>query len=72
MNGLSNITVNSFDVPGDAPGQLNLVINATIDNPSEVSMHVGDIDFDIVYETNIIGSLSVASLSLIPGLLLDS
>ncbi len=67
MKGLSDITVNSFNLPGDSPGKINLEINASIYNPSFVGMEIGDVYFDIIFQNNTIGSVGATDFILLNG-----
>lgn len=67
MKGLVDTQITAFNVPGDGPGYLNVSVNATIFNPSFVSMHVGDVFFDITYENWTIGTLLTYDLYLKSG-----
>ena len=64
MNGLTNTTVDSFDIPSDSPGQLNVVFNASIFNPSIVAMYLGDIYFDVVLNNVIVGEIKMPNMTL--------
>lgn len=68
MKGLADTEVTGFNVPGDGPGHLNVSINTTIVNPSFVSMHVGDVYFDVLYQNWTIGSLMAPNLFLKSGM----
>lgn len=67
MSGLVKTTVEGFNVPGDAPGLLYLSINTSIENPSPVSMHVGDVYFDVMYQNWTIGTLMASDMVLQSG-----
>ena len=68
MQGLTTAEVNSFNLPGDAPGQIFLVINSSIFNPSSVEMSIGDVYFDILFENHTLGTAFAPNLTLERGL----
>lgn len=67
MKGLAGTTVQSFDIPGDGPGHLKVALNASIFNPSFVSMQIGDITFDVVFQNCTIGSVTAQNVTLLNG-----
>lgn len=67
MTGLVNTTVDNFFVPADLPGKLILQINSTIVNPSDTSMEIGDMYFNILYQDQNIGQLYAPNVTLLVG-----
>ncbi|CAG8512217.1 15440_t:CDS:2 [Dentiscutata erythropus] len=68
MNDFPNVTVNSFDAPSDHPdGGISISIKSTINNPSQISVELGDVMFDIVHMNQTIGQVFSTNFTLIQG-----
>lgn len=72
MKGLKKVTIHSFNLPSDSPGQIDLTINASIHNPSFVSMEIGDMYFDIIYQNTSVGTLYAPDVTMTNGTPLSS
>lgn len=59
--------INSVDVTGGTAQQLNLAVNATIYNPSNLILSLGDVLFNLDYQNVTVGSIQLTNLTLQPG-----
>ncbi|CAG8844398.1 11593_t:CDS:2, partial [Racocetra persica] len=68
MNNFPNVTVNNFDAPYDHPdGGIAISIISTINNPSHISVELGDIMFDIDHMNQNIGQVFSKNFTLMRG-----
>ncbi|RIB26470.1 hypothetical protein C2G38_2030198 [Gigaspora rosea] len=68
MNNFPNVTVNNFDAPSDHPdGGIAISIISTINNPSQISVELGDIMFDLVHMDQTIGQIVSTNFTLLQG-----
>ncbi|KAF0553529.1 hypothetical protein F8M41_020257 [Gigaspora margarita] len=66
MNNFPNVTVNNFDAPSDHPdGGIAISIISTINNPSQISVELGDIMFDLVHMDQTIGQVVSTNFTLL-------
>ncbi|KAF9988168.1 hypothetical protein BGZ75_009865 [Mortierella antarctica] len=59
MNGFSNITINSFDLPGDAPNNTGAYVRlvTSMNNPSPIGLDLGTIGFDLFFNGTYLGQV---------------
>ncbi|CAG8773251.1 11494_t:CDS:1, partial [Racocetra fulgida] len=68
MNDFPSVTVNNFDAPNDHPdGGIAISIISTINNPSQISVELGDIMFDIDHMNQTIGQVCSKNFTLMRG-----
>lgn len=70
MNGLKDVTVTSFALPGDDPSHhgIQLQIQVLLQNPTVAAMSgIGDITFAITFEGQEMGQVTAKNLALAPG-----
>eukprot|EP00127_Corallochytrium_limacisporum_P000804 Clim_evm90s25 gene=Clim_evmTU90s25 len=66
MNGLKDVTINSLDLPGQDKDSILVVTNATIMNPSETSVNLGPVNFEILYKGVKLGEVVSEKTQLLP------
>ncbi|KAF9285775.1 hypothetical protein BGZ68_003559 [Mortierella alpina] len=59
MNGFTNITINSFDLPGDAPNNTGAYVRlvTSMNNPSPIGLDLGTIAFDLFFNDTYLGQV---------------
>ncbi|KAF9954644.1 hypothetical protein BGZ72_004432 [Mortierella alpina] len=59
MNGFTNITINSFDLPGDAPNKTGAYVRivTSMNNPSPIGLDLGTIAFDLFFNDTYLGQV---------------
>ncbi|KAF9576485.1 hypothetical protein EC968_007963 [Mortierella alpina] len=59
MNGFSNVTIDSFDLPGDAPNNTGAYVRlvTAMNNPSPIGLDLGTIAFDLFYNDTYLGQV---------------
>ncbi|KAL1915516.1 uncharacterized protein VTP21DRAFT_6640 [Calcarisporiella thermophila] len=68
LNGLQNVTITKFDLPGDDPaGGIKLLLGTNIQNPSPFGIQLGAVALDVGFKDTFIGSVSTPNLLLAPG-----
>lgn len=68
MDGLSNVTIVGFDLPRNSPeGGVELLLNVSQYNPSIMSVDIGDLTFEILFEGSYMGQVRASNFTLQPG-----
>ncbi|ORX81255.1 hypothetical protein K493DRAFT_342419 [Basidiobolus meristosporus CBS 931.73] len=68
LNGAKNITLNSFDLPGNDPtGGIHLEASSTLFNPSNISLEVGVMRMGIFYQGVKMANVTAEDVRLYPG-----
>jgi len=71
MDGLKNVTINNVDFSNSSNQAIELNVQTTMYNPSQVSINLGDLKFDGYYLENnndaLIGKVRVDSFTIKPG-----
>ncbi|KAJ3147540.1 hypothetical protein HK101_002218 [Irineochytrium annulatum] len=68
FQGLSNVTITSFNLPDSDPmAGIRLETTTALQNPSHISIELGDLNFDSYFGATKIGSLSGTNVTLHPG-----
>lgn len=64
-------SLGTVEVPGNAPGPkgsgLLLTANGTLNNPSVLSMHLGDVDMDMFANGTFMGRVTCENFAMVPG-----
>jgi hypothetical protein len=67
LDGLTNITIPVFNLPAQTTGGIEMVSTSVIQNPSEVSMFLGNTTLGLSYQGVTIANVTANNLSMIPG-----
>ncbi|KAJ3103348.1 hypothetical protein HDU96_009295 [Phlyctochytrium bullatum] len=68
FGGLTNVTISQFDLPeSDLTKGININTKTIVQNPSVISIALGDLAFDSYVQGNKIGSLTSKGVTLSPG-----
>ena len=67
MSGLTEITINNFDLSNSTDQALTFTLSIVLINPSNVSISLGTIKFDAYQDGNLVGHCQVNSFALVPG-----
>ncbi|CAG8582081.1 17100_t:CDS:2 [Cetraspora pellucida] len=62
-----SIPVNSIDVTNSTSDSLTIPITTAIFNPTNNTISVGDVNFDFLFENQILGTALISGLTIIPG-----
>lgn len=66
MENFGGMSVNDFNIAGDEK-KLEVNISATMENPSPVSMQVGDVSFDMYFDEGYVGRVTAPNLTIQAG-----
>ncbi|KAJ3202343.1 hypothetical protein HDU67_000616, partial [Dinochytrium kinnereticum] len=68
LNGLKNVTITSFDLPTSDPTKgITIATTTLLQNPSPITIQLGNLTFDSYVLSSKIGVLSAADVTLTPG-----
>lgn len=68
MNGIKDVYINNFDLPRDRPeGGVYINIDTTLGNPTNTSVTLFDVTFDIIYKEKILGKVLSKNTTFYPG-----
>ncbi|KAJ3131312.1 hypothetical protein HK100_006524 [Physocladia obscura] len=66
--GLTKVGITAFDLPSSDPTTgIHIVTTSAIENPSEISISMGDVSFSLANNGTPIGFLGATDLTLVPG-----
>lgn len=67
LGGLKNVTISQFDLSTSNATAINVLATAVIVNPSSVTVRLGDVAFDVIFQGDKMGTLMTIDATLQPG-----
>lgn len=68
LNGLRDLTVNSLELIDVSDNSLTFHLNVSVNNPSNLYVDIALMNWSIIYNNTVVGSVSASDLQLVPGL----